>query len=693
MIKILTDPDKISQYLEDIKKLANSQKEELGFIPYSAYDQSMCKGDLFVATIKQKTRLFAGFILLGGRFPTKRIFQLAVSPQYHRRGIGAELVNAAVKDADKRGFFDIVIKVGERLPANQFWEKAHFVLEQTIKGGQVHSQVNIRIREIRPSLFSTVPQPRSGLHLVVDRIPSRATLYLLDTNILLDVTKERPDSKIAKNLLRLVHEGDIEVAIAQEAIKELERHCQREDDLVLQMANSLRRLSIDNGKNLMARLSAAVFPDKSNIHKHDASDIKHIATAISNHARGFITRDEAILRKHEILWNKFNLEVLSPADFWSEDESSELDAIALKSVVSERSFSISPELTIDAWEKIAKISSEHKIDEDKFHYAFIKTNGTITALCALEQRSPRGGRARNAFLFLPDNCDKTSPQIMLDYLVQGFQLNFENLPANFGIAINLAIFGNSGQVSRALKEHGYCKTSDGAYIKTYAGPIIGEQNWKGKKEVIRRLGPIDLPDTLPKYQQFDQNISLGPGLNTPLHALEDFLSAILVLPDRGGVILPIREAYADGFFALSSQCSLLPLPEARLSVYKSYFGSRLSASRLAIGKLLFFYQSQARNEPGKVIAVARIIRSNIASKRETLKQSKRRGVLEFSEFENLTVGNELLETVFTHSVIFPNPVTLKRLREIGCEDRANFVTAFNINHQQVCKLLKEGGIL
>ncbi len=689
MIKIITSPDNVLAYLEDIKALANSQKEELGFIPYAAYEDSPYKGNLFVALLKeQEKESFAGYVLLGGRFPVKRIFQLAVAPQHRRKGVGMTLVDKVVRDAEERGFYDITIKVGKALSANHFWGKARFDLVSTKKGGQLHSLVNIRVREIMPSLFSTGWQTRDSLQLVASRIPSGPTLYLLDTNILLDISNEhREDRRVSQNLFRLVDKGDINVAVAQEALEELKKYHKQEGDPVLTMTNNLPRLDICEDTDLKNRLYEIVFSFKENVSRRDDSDIKHIATAISNNAKGFITRDQSILKKQDALWNEFSLEILSPTDLWEEDEPQEPDGMVLKTIATEENIEILIELTVDSRERIKKISHEHEINENKFIYASLQINGVIIVICAIEKEIPMGGRAREAILFLPDNIDRMAVSTMLDFISS--QPVSDERPS----AISLSFYGWNNQMTSTLVEHGYHKAENNMYRKIFAGPIIGKQNWQEKKNAIERLSSISFPDALPNYQNFNQEVLLGQERSAPLQALEDFLSTIFLLPKRDGVIVPIKKEYADALFGHSPQVSLFSPPEARLSEYKSYFGTHRVASRLSVGKLLFFYQSKSQSDPGKIIAFARIARSHIASKDKTEQESRRRGVLDDNGFENLTRANTVLETVFAHSVVFPMPVTLKRLREIGCNDRANFVTAFNINHRQVCKILKAGGIL
>ena len=549
MIEIITNPDAVFPYLEDVTALADDQKDELGFIPYIAYEQSCFKGNLFVATIaeQQGEELFAGYVLLGGRFPTKRIFQLAVSPDYRDKGIGTLLVDAVVEDTDKRNFYQIVIKVGEKLLANKFWEKMQFGIVHTKEGGSLHPIVNIRLREISSSLFSVTAKLQSVLRSAASKIPSGPTLYLLDTNVLLDISNERSESEISKNLLRLVNMGDIKVAIAQETIEELQEYKKQDDDPALKMAYSLPILQFNNEKNLVTNLKKIMFSSKRSIKQRDTSDIKHIATAISNNATGLITRDKHVLKKKEILWRKYSLQVLLPIDFWGGDEVSKLETVTLDSVVEQDNFSIALELTDAVREKIMEVSPVHKIAKNEFEYAFLYKNGELTVSCAIEKRFPRGGRAKKAILFLPDNSSKINASLMLDYISR------KSLPDSGEIAINLSVPGDSEQIADLLMERGYTKTHPDTYKKICAGPIIGKQNWEEKKKSIKSISQISLPDMPPNYKNFNQNISLGSGNKVSLRKLEDFLSAVFLLPERDGVMMPIKKVYADAFFGHSPQ--------------------------------------------------------------------------------------------------------------------------------------------
>ena len=157
--------------------------------------------------------------------------------------------------------------------------------------------------------------------------------------------------------------------------------------------------------------------------------------------------------------------------------------------------------------------------------------------------------------------------------------------------------------------------------------------------------------------------------------------------------MPIGKQYADDFFGHSSQKSVVSPPRARLLEHKSYFGNYRVASYLQPGKLLFFYESKTDKGAGQVVAFARVIRSQIASTKDTSKNrdSRNQGVLPDDKLKDFSTKGKLLETVFTNSVILPKPLSLEKIKIIV--KKFFPITAFSIDHQQVCKILKEGGIL
>ena len=167
--------------------------------------------------------------------------------------------------------------------------------------------------------------------------------------------------------------------------------------------------------------------------------------------------------------------------------------------------------------KLRKISTEHDIDKSKFNYASLKMNNEIKAICAIENRIPQGGRARDASLFLANNSDGIHHLLMLGYISQKTVSDVQMVSA-----VNLSVYGRRQYVENTLEEHGYHKATGSTHRKICAGPVISEQNWLQKKSTIEHIASISLPDVLPNYDGFNQQISFERGHGAPLNALENF---------------------------------------------------------------------------------------------------------------------------------------------------------------------------
>ena len=121
-MRILTAIAEVEPYLSEVQRLADSNKEALGFLPTSAYSEQAQRGRLWVVAEKTTGRLL-GFLLFGGRFPSLKVFQSYVEPFARKRGVATELIKRLVSFGEKYGYLSISARVAVNLPANQFWKK------------------------------------------------------------------------------------------------------------------------------------------------------------------------------------------------------------------------------------------------------------------------------------------------------------------------------------------------------------------------------------------------------------------------------------------------------------------------------------------------------------------------------------------------------------------------------------------
>jgi hypothetical protein len=178
-------------------------------------------------------------------------------------------------------------------------------------------------------------------------------------------------------------------------------------------------------------------------------------------------------------------------------------------------------------------------------------------------------------------------------------------------------------------------------------------------------------------------------------ALRDFESrygpTLLILDNRPVAIVPIRRPYADDLLRTSQQRHLLPLPEAAIRNERLYLSSPRTLRVLVPGSVLMFYESVGRERGrGAVIACARVVRNALREAATVSPELARRGVLTTQEIAGLSTTGTTALIYFDQLMRLTRPVCLGRLRDLGCVDRANLVTARRIPTSAALSILEEG---
>jgi hypothetical protein len=105
---------------------------------------------------------------------------------------------------------------------------------------------------------------------------------------------------------------------------------------------------------------------------------------------------------------------------------------------------------------------------------------------------------------------------------------------------------------------------------------------------------------------------------------------------------------------------------------------------------LFYESIGADNGRGAIVAAAQITRSGVSETTDLDPGTIRRGVLSSEEVKGVSASNRTGLTFFNQLFRFEFPVGLSRLRELGCADGANFVTARQIDEVAATIILEEG---
>lgn len=712
-VQILTTREELDPYIGAIRQAADSERASFGFLPPNAYREFVQQGRAVVAISGLEGEL-AGYCLYGGVFPQAKIFQTYVAPNFRGQAIGERLLATVLKRLEERGFLSAVANVAADLTvANRFYEKMGFDVVATKEGGKTTKRlIKVRAKELTsPSLLDFVDRPVSQAQAPVMRGPRPTSVprYVLDLNVIFDVTKNRPRSEVAQGVVAAALENDVKLAITAEIVAELENHSRPDEpDPILNLCRAIPTLRLPDKKTLMRlrqELLPIVFPEKahqSSLKANDEADLRHLATAIEENVVGFITSDEAILRAADKLNSLYNLSILSPSTFGQGFEA-EFGARP-RAFINTTSSTLQP----TSFEERDREAVERLLRD--YHLSDVLIRGILAAGTATAPRRRELVRSADGLVCVA-SWDSPRPSIVERVLHIYADENHPDailairhllrIACQDTGACPIAIFRVKPHLMQhlirkvAFANHFYAGETDGPrnpeLLKVSLGRAIQSKNWSTTASTIEQATGIKLvgEPSATNAEAFQLTDASGIKRFASLSEIEElFGPTIICAGDRPGVILPIRSGYAEELFHGGQQPYLLDHAQAALKDTKAYIGGNYGS--VPEGGLAFFYESAPRGGRKAITAVARILARYALPPDQAAAISRDRGVLPVAEIEK--VRGRGLKTVIDVDTImlFRNPISKDRLCEIGCWDGANLVTAKVIDPATVSTLMKEG---
>lgn len=722
-IEIKHKTDDLINFISDVSKHADIERTALGFLPESAYNNAAEQGNLIIAVARTKDReVYAGHLLFGGAYPWRRIFQIYVTPPFCKDGVGKLLIQKIVKQAEASNYLSLIAKVATDLrEANAFYEKMGFAFIRSKVGGTARNRmINLRVRDLdTPNLLNLMGAANydtPDFHLV-EQLMARAPLYVIDLNVLFDVVKKRLRSEDAGKVFSAGLKNLINFAVTEEFIVELQRtSISSSPDPVLVMAKQFPRLEcppknvLENTTDELAHLVFRERAQRDCLTVQDKSDLRHLATAIYHKTAGFVTSEKAILRVRKKVQSTYGIDIVSVREFAEVvDQSIKQNIKVLNANLRESHVQVLEVRDGEDEAKAKRLLEEMHIPQRTQREALYV--GPSTEL-------------RRRMLFVADGdvvayaswTMPVGPQPKLDMFI----CTDEDHPTA-KIAVNLfidRICADSWKVSPAqIRLHqipghkitrriaisrGFCPKSgdhhSGSQLyKISIGYPVDTTNWAKVRERLKVLAGVILPETLPALISSDQPISIespaGKMMRIRMRDVENLLSPVLFLFEtRNSAIVPIRKNFAEELLSASPQMRLLPISGASLLTKRTYFKNARSESVLKEGTLMLFYESQKYGGRGSIIAVARSVRSDRILKEEVDHEIKKRGVLEDKTIKKVSVGKHVLAITFDNIMVFNKPIGFERLKQLGCVDGTNLVTAQQISQEQLLKIIEEGQV-
>lgn len=700
-------------FVEQIRVAADTEREALGFLPGSAYAEFSYQNRLVVA-IEAATRSLAGYVIFGGAMPQGRIFQTWVSPSFRGQSIGQQLVEVVSRKLEEANFLSLRADVAQDLVvANAFYESVGFQKIKSREGGKARKrQINVRVRELAtPSLLDWVDSSQAiGSLSLSSRAAGRTPLYVIDLNVVFDVTKRRLRAEDARRVMSAAFENDFRLAVASELIVELQRSATPGvPDPTLEFALTLPRLNEpprEWTKKVAPEIARQVFPDRSResrLTKQDSSDLIHLMTAIHECAAGFLTSEKAILKAAEYFKQNYGLEVLSPHALSPQEDTFSASIVATG--IHERQ--VSRAIIEEDYDCVSKfvlanhgIASEARtllsagtITSPKRRFV-IHTDNEIKAVAAWD--APIATGEPRALQIYVAETDPLAAQHVDHLIARAISDVGTHRPAIFEIG------PSTGQstLRRVAVANGFFPVGGKSprtqtLRKIALGLPLCSSTWSEHRTKIERRSGVVLPATPPSFSSFNQPLSLndrdGKFAALALDEIENLLApTFFALPNRPATILPIRQAYAEELFRGSAQPTLMSDRQAIWHPVRFYICKAGSHSLIEEGSLVVFYESGTGGGRSAATAAARVKRRYLMLKETASTYAARKGVLNAAAIEGIGLGAQVTVVEFDNLMLFRHPVSLNHLRRIGCADGANFVTAKRLSSDHLQEILLAG---
>lgn len=708
-VRIVKTFDETKSYLNQVRECADSNKLSFGFLPSGAYEELALNGKLWVA-ISSNSYELQGYLLFGGTYPTLRVSQLYVEEKFRNKGIASILLEELINYGEQNNYSTIRAKVATELEANQFWEDKKFLITKQELGGSPKSAnrrlINFRSYSLNtPDLFKE-PIQEDNVSLSYPEKPQFSLpVFILDLNILYDITRNRENSNKARQIFERGLSGSFRLCITPEFKKELERtQTNKNNDPIYEIAKAFPTLSSREEFEIIPlceELRKIIFPDRSIDNRNavnDQSDLIHLAYCSLNKV-GFITSEKAILRQSTILKKTYGITVVSPSEIdfaTSSDESLSIESseelLTFKKLVS--SYTKDLELfliNIGLNQILINSLKTRKHGNANIKEVIVSDSTGIIGFCSWNLPNSLSLEI-DCYLYV----DETNIHAItvIDHFIE--RTIRDSCPQKI-TRIDLHFEQKQSLTKSTAKKKGYFSTNkEDLLTKVTFNGFISKKNWQEFSNEFSKLTNRKYPTNLPAPKDLiNTGIRVQEKLAVHSRCINLFKFESIISPgvilheDRNCLILPIKEPYANDLLGnMTLQRSLLPSKNTSLLLEKAYFRKPSKASYFKKGNLIAFYVS-GNNSSQEIVGIARITYTDILTLDQVNLKIHRQGVLSKEELNTMLNKNGKLHVLtFDNFKEFPQKISFKKARELKLISAANLVTVEKIPFTKLKILLE-----
>ena len=295
-----------SKYLDDVIALGDSNKKTLGLFPKDAFKESASKKRIIIA-IDEANNELVGYLLysISRRKMLVSIVHLCVSSDWRGKGI-SRLLFAKLNELTKDGYSGIRVRCRIDYEANKVWPKLGFVAVGEMDGRGKNTRLIVwRFDYDQPSLFSYAFQTAD----------TQSVKVVIDANVFFQL--QYPEEPSHEESLPLLEPWlDIDLYITPEMKNEIARNKDKaKRNEARRFADTFHVVTSKSSQRKFKNIQNELLPlFPSSLSESDESDLRQLTYAISSEVPFFVTRDGPMLDRSDEIFEKFDIQVVRPAD-------------------------------------------------------------------------------------------------------------------------------------------------------------------------------------------------------------------------------------------------------------------------------------------------------------------------------------------------------------------------------------------
>lgn len=708
VFEVLERYQDVAPFVSDVCAAADENRDALGFLPVSVYQEFARQGNLFVIVERADEVRYAGHVLFARRVPRASVVQIFILAEHRGAGLAARLLGHLKALLTREGYISIGARVAEDLiVANEFWERQAFYVQRIEPGGVTRERtILVRSHELpSPQLFPTTGFDVTNPFGLSVRTSDDVPLFLLDLNVLFDFSPRRLRRDQAVAIIQAERMNFCRVAVSDEIQRELARTATpgRTDPMeaFVRIFPTFPMMEGAEANALMRELAGMIFAERpfDQLSANDLSDLRHVATAIQNELEGLITSDSAVMAAGPEIHRRYSIQIVSPEAFTLEGR--ERSNLSHVESTQQAPLRLAELLPVDA-AQVQGLLSGLGLSGSAIAGGWLptRTESRVVAHSAVWQGNTLLGFTTRPALNLTGvltlriavNERQSGARDAARALLVDF---FDQQPRDMPQLIQLHLAPQQTVVREIAHGYGFCGTLEQqVLLKVLSSQILTPANWSTGREALRVAVNLGLSDRMPVYRNADQQLELltadGNRRFFSLHNLEARMTPMLLcLPGRPAVITPIWRDFAQRLLRHSRQGSLLPDDKCALFQERHYLSDPRTLKYLTRGTLMLFYESLRGGGSGEIVAIGRVTRSYLKSVDALAPADLLQSVITSESLG--AIGDSAMKTItaFDNVFVFKNPVSLRRLQSWGCGAPNDLITSRPIDDTQLQAILSE----